>query len=99
LASTGDGYGARRPLVAGVVDEIPDREGCQRLGRIRPQPRPQQRRVRQGRVEPFRVVPRVELIAFVESSWPLMEADPCPSRWCGEFLEAMADFPTQEGPR
>jgi hypothetical protein len=32
---------------------------------------------------------RRELWAFVESAWPLIEPDPCPEKWCGEFLVAL----------
>jgi hypothetical protein len=39
---------------------------------------------------------RADVRAFVESAWSLIEDDPCPEKWCAEFLAAPANNPPQE---
>jgi hypothetical protein len=41
----------------------------------------------QQRGKPFR---RADVLAFVEAAWPLIEEDPSPGRWAGEFSAAAA---------
>jgi hypothetical protein len=31
---------------------------------------------------------RAELMAWVQSTWPLIADDPCPEKWCDAFLDA-----------
>jgi len=39
----------------------------------------------------FAVFDQGELRAFVEAAWPLIEDNPDPARWAGEFLAATMD--------
>jgi hypothetical protein len=47
----------------------------------------------QQRGRPFS---RADVLAFVEAAWPLVEDDPSPGRWAGEFAAAAGNAAGRE---